>query len=74
MNPSRWAGLAIVVTVSLVAEWVTPHTAEHATHWWTGVPGFYALFGLLGCITIILFAKMIGKLFLLKDEDYYDAD
>ncbi|HXG00562.1 MAG TPA: hypothetical protein VNL69_07240 [Bacteroidota bacterium] len=74
MNRLHWAGLAGIVGMSLVAEWLTPHAPDHATHWWSGVPGFYAIFGFLGCIAIILLAKMIGKLFLLKNEDSYDAD
>jgi hypothetical protein len=73
MKRGHWTGLAFVVIISVVAEMLTPHEAEHATHWWSGVPAFYALFGLLGCIVIILFAKVIGKHFLLKREDYYDA-
>ncbi len=73
MKREHWAALAFVVIISVISELLTPLDAEHATHWWSGVPAFYAVFGLLGCIVIILFAKLIGKLFLVKREDYYDA-
>ena len=36
-----------------------------------GVPGFYALFGFIACVAIILISKVLG--FVLKrPEDYYD--
>jgi len=73
MKRGHWTGLAFVVIISVVAEMLTPHETEHATHWWSGVPAFSALFGLLGCIVIILFANVIGQHFLLKRADYYAA-
>lgn len=33
----------------------------------------YVILGFVGCIAIIFFAKTLGKLFLLKREDYYDV-
>tara|TARA_Y100000294_G_C8352364_1_gene255254 strand:+ start:221 stop:475 length:255 start_codon:yes stop_codon:yes gene_type:complete len=35
------------------------------------IPGFWALFGLIACILIIIVSKWIGHLGLLKDENYY---
>lgn len=35
-------------------------------------PGFWAVFGLGGCILLILFAKTFGHLGVVKREDYYD--
>lgn len=73
MKSSHWTALTVIVLLSVVAELLAPHDAEYATHWWSSIPAFYALFGLVGCIVIILFSKIIGKVFLLKKEDYYDA-
>jgi len=36
------------------------------------VPGFYSLFGFAGAALLLFVAKLLGKLFLEKDEDYYD--
>jgi uncharacterized membrane protein YkvI len=36
------------------------------------IPGFAAVFGLLGCVAIILGSKMLGELLLQRHEDYYD--
>jgi len=36
-----------------------------------GVPGFYALFGFIACVAIILISKVLGYV-LKRPEDYYD--
>lgn len=46
---------------------------KHHVH--TGVekiPGFWAVFGLIGCIILILVSKWFGKLGIMQREDYYD--
>lgn len=45
---------------------------KHIYFPWEDIPGFYALFGLIACILIIVMAKALGKLWLMKKEDYYD--
>ncbi len=39
---------------------------------WENVPGFYALFGFIACVLIIVLAKFLGHKWLMKREDYYD--
>jgi len=73
MNKLRWALLAIATIVSLWGGFATPPNPAHDA-WWNRIPVFFALFGFFGCILIIFFAKSLGKLFLRKREDYYDAD
>lgn len=34
--------------------------------------GFFALFGVVGCIVIILISKWLGSLWLQRDEAYYE--
>lgn len=36
-------------------------------------PQFFALFGFIGCMVLILIAKGMGH-FISKDEDYYERD
>ena len=38
-----------------------------------GIFGFYALFGFVMCVALVLVAKWLRS-FLMRDEDYYDAD
>ena len=73
MNRLRWGVLAIATTVSLWGGFAMPHDPAHGA-WWNRVPVFFALFGFLGCVLIIFFAKSLGKLFLRKGDDYYDGD
>lgn len=35
--------------------------------------GFYAIFGFIVCVALVLVAKWL-RTFLMRDEDYYDAD
>ena len=35
--------------------------------------GFYAIFGFFMCVGLVLAAKFL-RLFLMRDEDYYDSD
>ncbi len=35
-------------------------------------PGFGCLYGLISCVLIIVVSKLIGKLWLVRPEDYYD--
>ena len=36
------------------------------------VPGFWSVFGLLGCLLLVVFAKTLGRLGISTREDYYD--
>lgn len=48
--------------------------AEHGEHWWAKIPAFFSAYGLIGCIAIILFAKVVGKLGLQRAENYYERE
>jgi hypothetical protein len=72
MKRSYWIALGIVTLISVVVELALPADPAHA-HWWDGIPAFYAGFGLAGCILLVLVAKALGKWFLQRREDYYDA-
>ena len=46
---------------------------RHVTHSWENLGGFYALFGFVACVTLVLTAKQLRKI-LKRKEDYYDVD
>lgn len=46
---------------------------RHITHNWENAPVFYALFGFIACVTLVLVAKLMRKV-LMRKEDYYDVD
>lgn len=45
---------------------------EHAHTKLEHVPAFWAVFGFLGCVAIILVSKWFGHLGIMTREDYYD--
>jgi hypothetical protein len=46
---------------------------RHVTLSWENTPGFYALFGFVACVALVLIAKQMRKI-LMRKEDYYDVD
>jgi hypothetical protein len=45
---------------------------EHAHTAVEKLPGFWAVFGFLGCVVLILASKAFGHAGIMKREDYYD--
>jgi drug/metabolite transporter (DMT)-like permease len=71
MNSWKWTALILIAIISLIVEfWM--HHEPHG--WWSSIPAFWIIFGLLGCIGLIFFAKTLGKLLVNRKEDYYDAE
>ncbi|GHA17611.1 hypothetical protein GCM10008090_29150 [Arenicella chitinivorans] len=44
---------------------------RHIYHDWEKIPAFYAIYGFVGCVVLVLIAKEMRKL-LMRGEDYYD--
>jgi len=61
-----YSACAILLALDLVLH-------RHAAHAWERLPGFYALFGFVACVTLVLIAKQLRRL-LKRPEDYYDVD
>jgi hypothetical protein len=61
--------LAVLVLVDAIPGVVDKEHAHTALERW---PGFWALFGFLGCVVLILVSKWFGHCGIMKDEDYYD--
>ena len=60
----------ILLAVSVLAEFLVP--AHGPQHPWDKIPGFYALFGFVICMAMIIVSKLLGQYWLKKKEDYYD--
>lgn len=61
--------LAVLVLVDAIPGVVDKEHAHTPLERW---PGFWALFGFLGCVMLILVSKWFGHCGIMKDEDYYD--
>jgi len=66
-----WRLYVICLVGSLILDFIWLYT--HAFHYhfsFQNLPQFFALFGLFGCMLLILIAKAMG-IFIVVDEDYY---
>jgi hypothetical protein len=45
---------------------------EHAHTWVEHLPGFWTVFGLVGCALLIVLSKWFGHTGIMTREDYYD--
>ena len=61
--------LVALVLIDAIPFFVDKHHAHtKAEH----IPGFWAAFGFLGCVLIIIFSKAFGHAGIMTREDYYD--
>ena len=62
----------VVLAFSVLGDWL--FVRDHAASWWQQISGFFAIFGLIFCIVIVIASKFLGHLWLQRKEDYYDGD
>jgi len=69
----RWCYVGLVIVA--LAEIVLPLVAHGAHHhfWFEGFPAWGSLYGLASCLAIIVVSKFLGKVWLMRREDYYDS-
>jgi hypothetical protein len=65
------AAVFLLDIVDLVLPLLGLHELRHAETPWEGLPGFYAIYGFVACVLLVLAAKEMRKV-LMRDEDYYD--
>ena len=61
-------GFYIICGVLFVADFIVH---RHTVHPWEDIPGFYAIYGFVACVLLVVAAKEMRKL-LMRKEDYYD--
>lgn len=62
--------IALVVLFEVSVRLTSEHHAEH--FFGDKIWGFWSIFGLIGCLLLIIICKGIGHAVLMKKEDYYD--
>lgn len=69
----RWfyAGLAALFIVEVAATLAL--YPDHGHFWFEDLPAWGSLYGLVSCVAIIVVSKILGKLWLVRRETYYDA-
>jgi hypothetical protein len=75
VNWNRWKrwGYGALAAIAL-AELLVPRLfhPDHAHFWFEDLPAWGSGYGLLSCVLIIKVSKLLGKLWLMRPEDYYD--
>lgn len=66
MKTWHWIALAVLTAATVIGQFMESH------YWWEAVPGFFAAFGFVGCLLLILGAKTLGNLLVSQKPDYYD--
>ncbi len=64
-----FAVLAVLVLFDAIPAIVDKEHAHTATE---HIPGFWAVFGFIGCVVIIILSKWFGHAGIMTREDYYD--
>ena len=69
----RWFYIGLVVAA--LAEIVLPRLFHdgHSYFPFESFPAWGSLYGLISCVAIIVVSKLIGKVWLMRREDYYDS-
>ena len=62
-------GLFAVCSLLIVADFFIP---KHGDFYWENVPQFFAAYGLVTCILLVLGSKYLLRPLVKRDEDYYD--
>jgi hypothetical protein len=73
----RWfyISLAAIAAAEIVLPlvWHVLKRDVHAPHFWfERIPAWGSLYGLVSCVAIIVVSKFLGKVWLMRGEDYYD--
>ncbi|MDK1023470.1 MAG: hypothetical protein QGD92_04475 [Gammaproteobacteria bacterium] len=61
--------LYLICALLFAMDFILP---RHTTHSWENLWGFYAIYGFVGCVLLVLIAKWMRK-FLMRPENYYDS-
>ena len=70
-NVSRLlGGFYVICGILLLLDFVLH---RHVSLSWEHLPGFYAIYGFVACVLLVLIAKEMRKV-LMRKEDYYDVD
>lgn len=62
-----WALYAVCALLILIDPLIHKHGPFAIEHLW----GFYAIYGFIGCVGLVLAAKLM-RVVLMRSEDYYD--
>ena len=66
-----WIIFAIAMVISVALDLLLMGH-KHGEYFWAHIPAFFAVFGFIACIVIVIVSKFLGHHWLQRKEDYYD--
>ena len=64
----------IIFVIFVLIEFLLESAHGHIVFPWSHIAGFFSLFGLIGCLALMGFAKLLGHYWLERKENYYDKN
>lgn len=61
-------GFYVICAILFITDFIVH---RHIVHPWENFPGFYAIYGFVACVLLVVVAKEMRKV-LMRKEDYYD--
>ena len=65
-----FAGCGLLVLIDIIF-WITSFD-KHPYLKWEKWPGFYAVYGFVACVVLVLISKYLLRPLVMRDEDFYD--
>ncbi len=62
------------LALSFVVDFLFYSGQAHDNFLWSHILGFFALFGFVACVVIVVISKLLGHYWLQRKEDYYDRN
>jgi hypothetical protein len=69
----RWLYACLAMLALAEAIVLSVVQADDAHFWYEDLPAWGSIYGLISCVVIIVMSKLLGKLWLMRREDYYDS-
>ncbi len=70
-----WIVIFIAALIlSVVADLLLYSGLGHGDFPWSRILGFFALFGFISCVAIVVISKWLGHYWLQRKDDYYDRN
>jgi hypothetical protein len=71
IKPAFYACLLVIALIEVVApRFLYDEPAHFAFEDW---PAFGSIYGFFSCVAIILVSKLLGKLWLMRPDNYYES-
>ena len=64
-------GLCALFVIIDIGYWITGYD-KHPYFKWETWPGFYAVYGFVACVVLVLISKYVLRPLVMRKEDYYD--